>query len=225
MVGDAPRGLILAHPRDLLGDLAQQAVAEVLAALPDRVDIWQVLMHRPLAAQVEGVALAAVLSPAVCAQLARTVEQLLLGGNGLVGTIPGASVGRLARLKNLRLGGNKLVGPVPVELALLARLEKVELFKNKLEGGIPAGLAKCGKLKVLNLSGNALSGVVPTGLFDTMPELEKVQLFNNKLEGGIPAGLAKCTKLTLLSPDDDMIARSTDTITKVKAALPNLEVQ
>ena len=134
------------------------------------------------------------------------VEKILLGNNGLSGTIPDLS--DLTKLEQLKLERNSLSGTIP-DLSDLTELTQLRLDQNSLSGTIP-DLSDLTKLEWLNLSLNSLSGTIPAGLstaltnlnlqknslsgtisaMSSLTKLKELYLNENSLSGTIPAGLS-----------------------------------
>ena len=115
----------------------------------------------------------------------------------LTGEIPGAVLGRLARLTSLELYGNAFSGGIPAALGNLANLERLDLTGSQLSGPIPAALGNLANLRELWLYLNRLSGPIPAEL-GNLTNLSKAYLDRNQLSGPIPAALGDLTNLTLL---------------------------
>ncbi len=124
------------------------------------------------------------------------VEEIFLGNNQLVGTIPG-QLGNLTNLKTLWLMQNQLVGDIPAELGSLVRLESLSLWANQLDGSIPSSLGGLASLVDLNLMSNELSGAIPPEL-GNLTNLQNLILADNQLSGGIPTQLTHLANLRYL---------------------------
>ena len=123
---------------------------------------------------------------------------LLLGGNGLSGTIP-TSYGNFRQLSVMDLSENgQLQGTIPPELGGLTGLEELSLGGCAFSGSIPPELSQLSQLTSLSLPSNALSGTIPASLGD-LPRLLSLDLSNNLLSGAIPASLGQLTQLQSLN--------------------------
>eukprot|EP00249_Psilotum_nudum_P024646 c29248_g2_i1 orf=384-2843(+) len=91
-----------------------------------------------------------------------TVTKLNLSFKGLTGSIPTA-IQKLVNLEDLLLGNNLLVGTIP-NLSALSNLTTLELQNNQLTGFVPTFLASLPKLRVLYLQNNKLTGIIPSSL-------------------------------------------------------------
>ncbi|KAL5864839.1 hypothetical protein ACOSQ3_002353 [Xanthoceras sorbifolium] len=77
--------------------------------------------------------------PPSIANLAETLEELLLINTSLSGCLP-PEVGYLYKLRVLDVSFNNLVGPIPYSLAGLAHLEQLNLAHNMMSGIVPDGV-------------------------------------------------------------------------------------
>ncbi|KAF3619965.1 putative LRR receptor-like serine/threonine-protein kinase [Capsicum annuum] len=93
-------------------------------------------------------------------QFISSLEELILHGNVLIGTIP-KEIGLLQNLKVLDLGSNQLTGPIPLELGNLSNIIKLNLESNGLTGKLPSELGKLIYLQELRLDRNKLKGTLP----------------------------------------------------------------
>ena len=126
------------------------------------------------------------------------VEKILLGNNGLSGTIPDLS--DLTKLEQLKLERNSLSGTIP-DLSDLTELTQLRLDQNSLSGTIP-DLSALTKLEWLNLSLNSLSGTIPAGLSTALTNLN---LQKNSLSGTISA-MSSLTKLKELYLNENSLS-------------------
>ncbi|GLJ07397.1 hypothetical protein SUGI_0066070 [Cryptomeria japonica] len=81
---------------------------------------------------------------------------------GLTGNIP-PSIANLTALQQLLLGNNNFLGSIP-DLSTLKNLTTLQLQNNQLTGDIPSSLEKLPVLNELFLQNNKLDGDVPPGL-------------------------------------------------------------
>ena len=93
------------------------------------------------------------------------VVGISLGGNNLIGSIPGV-LAELDSLATLDLGGNALGGEIPWELHELRQLRRLRLNGNALEGLLPGSIGYMAALRHLHIGDNELSGVVPQSFAD-----------------------------------------------------------
>lgn len=148
----------------------------------------------------------------VCDANRSHVKELRLPGVGLVGPIPGNTIGKLSQLRVLSLRSNRLSGQIPADFSNLTFLRSLYLQNNQFSGGFPASVTSLNRLSRLDLSSNNFSGAIPfdvnklnklTGLFlqsngfsGNLPSInaDKLDDFNvsyNKLNGSIPKSLSK----------------------------------
>ena len=121
------------------------------------------------------------------------VQNVILSGNGLKGTIP-REFGDLASLEHLDLSHNELAGPIPPQLGGLARLRILLFHDNSLEGALPPELGKLARLEHLSVYGNDLTGPIPPE-FGMLGNLNHLILHENGLSGPIPPELGNLTQL------------------------------
>ncbi|MFI5142495.1 MAG: leucine-rich repeat domain-containing protein [Thermoanaerobaculales bacterium] len=156
-----------------------------------------------------------------------TVQQLKLGSNNLVGTLP-ATLGSLINLQILHLYSNRLSGSIPNELGNLTNLQWLELSHNQLTGSIPPQLGNLVSLQILALFSNQLTGAIPdlsalTNLtvlelsynpfspgpvptwIANLTKLQNLQLTSNQLTGSIPAGLGSLNSLQVLDLNNNQL--------------------
>lgn len=121
------------------------------------------------------------------------VTFLLLGSNGLAGSIP-AELGDLSKLVILSLPFNQLTGAIPPELGRLSDLLFLNLFGNRLTGAIPPELGELSRLTTLQLTSNQLTGSIPPEL-GSLAELRHFDAIANQLTGAIPPELGNLAEL------------------------------
>ena len=121
------------------------------------------------------------------------VTSLELFEKGLSGSLP--RLEGLTSLEEVVLSGNKLTGSIPEKLFQgLTSLKEVYLANNQLSGSIPEKLFQSPtSLQVVDLHGsiygNKLSGSIPEKLFEGLTSLQRVLLNSNQLTGSIPEKL------------------------------------
>jgi len=101
----------------------------------------------------------------------------------------GSSCDENRTVKDLNLSENNLVGTIPNELALLSNLSWLDLSVNSLTGTIPSQLGLLSNLAELDLSGNGLTGTIPSQIA-MMSNLTWLDLSVNSLTGTIPSQIA-----------------------------------
>jgi Leucine-rich repeat (LRR) protein len=139
-----------------------------------------------------------------------SLEELVLSGNHLSGTIPPGvfkygnltlldlsqnhltgivpdKFMRFFKLETLLLSGNRLSGRIPESLWNVKTLSRFAANKNNFTGTIPSGIAN--HVRILDLSYNMLSGKIPPD-FLSHKGLQTVDLTSNMLEGTVPSHLS-----------------------------------
>lgn len=134
------------------------------------------------------------------------ITEINLSSNNLTGKIP-ASIGNLAKLKNLYLLTNKLSGRIPTTIGSLSSLENLSLYNNQLTGAIPASLGNITTLKQLMLFNNQLTGAIPSEL-GNLPNLWILRLYTNQLSGSLPASLGNVISLGYLEVQQNLLTGS-----------------
>lgn len=119
----------------------------------------------------------------------RPLQQLLLAGNSLNGTLP-SGLSQLHGLKALGVSRNALEGPLPPWLTSFVGLTTLDASHNGLSGPLLPELRVLGNLVTLSLSHNALSGSIPEELAppNLNQSLRLMDLSFNQLNGSIPWG-------------------------------------
>lgn len=125
-----------------------------------------------------------------------TLQNLILGNNGLSRTIP-TEIGNLSNLRKLDLRQNKLSGKIPTEIGNLSNLTDLVLSNNKLSGNIPTEIGNFLNLQNLEFERNALTGNIPTEI-GHLSNLRYLTLCNNTLSGNIPTEIGNLPNLSTL---------------------------
>ncbi|KAG6554141.1 hypothetical protein Mapa_004057 [Marchantia paleacea] len=144
---------------------------------------------------------------------ARGVSKILLGGNGLTGSIGsfpesaatlnlshnslGGDLPQTGKatffdgMETLLLNNNSFTGPIPAGFWTMANAVTMDLSRNQLNGTLPAGPVFMPSLQTLNLSWNLLSGRIPADISNMTRNfrLRTVDLSFNNLSGPLPPGL------------------------------------
>jgi hypothetical protein len=97
-------------------------------------------------------------------------------------------------LEELYLGGNMLVGMFPAFLMSMDKLERISLRDNLLGGRIHANLGSCRSLIEFCIQSNRIEGEVPQSIGD-LEELRFFEANTNLLTGGIPTTISNCQML------------------------------
>lgn len=117
-----------------------------------------------------------------------------LHDNFLMGKIPGA-IGSLSSLQVLDLSNNRLSGQIPVSLGNLSILSELQLGKNLLQGNIPTSFGNFKNLMLLNLSYNQLNGIIPTEVVSISSLSKVLDLSHNSLSGPMPLEIGRLQNL------------------------------
>ncbi|KAJ9535766.1 hypothetical protein OSB04_un001080 [Centaurea solstitialis] len=115
----------------------------------------------------------------------RSLKQLDISYNGLVGEIHGDGFGNLTQLVDLYMEGNKFNGSIPYQIFGLTNLRNLYLKDNSFEGNLGPELGKLQNLEWLDLSSNSLTGNIPEEI-GNLKDLRHVDFSNNFFSGGIP---------------------------------------
>ncbi|KAF3440619.1 hypothetical protein FNV43_RR18903 [Rhamnella rubrinervis] len=125
------------------------------------------------------------------------VNRLDLTNNLISGTLPQHIGNMTPTLDNLLLSGNQISGSIPNSLCKIYTLRVLDLSKNGLSGEIPNCWSYFKILVVLDLSENNLTGIIPSS-FGNASSLKSLHLSSNNLHGDIPSSLRQCTNLVIL---------------------------
>ncbi|KAL0371774.1 UNVERIFIED_CONTAM: putative LRR receptor-like serine/threonine-protein kinase [Sesamum calycinum] len=119
-----------------------------------------------------------------------TLQELILHGNLLIGTIP-KEIGMLKNLTVLDLGSNRLTGTIPPEIGNLSSIVKINLQSNGLTGKLPPELGNLKYLQELRLDRNRLLGIVPGSNGTDYPSSAPGMYASN----GSPTGFCRSSQL------------------------------
>jgi hypothetical protein len=152
----------------------------------------------------------------------RTIAEIHLSGNGLVGNASAAiaSLSKIYALRKLDLSSNELAGPLlPGDAMLNTDVNYLDLSSNPLTGGIPRKMDSLTDLSYLNLSNcqlsgplaeadrdwtdvttldfsfNAFNGTISLKIQKALTDTVHLYLSHNKLSGSIPLFLGGVRKL------------------------------
>lgn len=134
--------------------------------------------------------------PNAIANLSTTLVRILIGGNGIRGSIP-EEITNLVNLNVLSMRETFLTGNIPTTIGKLSNLGRIYLESNQLTGKIPSSIGNITQLVNLNLSYNSLEGNIPSSLGNCI-YLQSLDLSLNKLNGTIPKKLASLSSLSVL---------------------------
>jgi Leucine-rich repeat (LRR) protein len=149
------------------------------------------------------------------------VRKVLLGNNGLSGTIP-SQICNLALLTELNLSENQLVDSIPSDIGLLTLLTSLKLNNNQLSGNIPLKIFDLDHLTNLSLEYNQLTGTIPVEIGNLI-SLTSLKLSNNQLTGSIPVQIGNLTDLDWLSLANNQLTGSIPTEIEYLTVLTGLE--
>lgn len=127
------------------------------------------------------------------------VQNILLPGNGLKGTIP-EEIGNLSELTILDLSKNNLEGEIPKSIGNLTKATFIKLSDNRLSGGIPKEIGNLTSLVEFNIANYTFSA--EGGTVEIDPETGEViggSMAQNSISGPIPIELCKLPNLSTLS--------------------------
>lgn len=133
----------------------------------------------------------------VCTPDEANVDEILLYGNNLTGTLP-PQIGNFPRLRSLQVYDNGITGRLPAELGQLGDLVGFYADRNQFTGALPASLGNLKKLEYLTANGNRFNEPLPAGL-GGMSALRYLDLSYNELPGEIPPDLGNLTNLEHLA--------------------------
>ena len=133
------------------------------------------------------------------------VQQLVLLGDDLSGTIPGG-LGRLSDLRRLWISSRQLMGPIPPELSQLSRLQRLEISSRQPMGPIPPELGQLSQLEELRLSGKRLGSIPPE--WGQLSRLRRLSLVDSQLTGSIPPELGQLSNLRRLHLQNNQLTGS-----------------
>jgi Leucine-rich repeat (LRR) protein len=124
------------------------------------------------------------------------LNRLDLTNNLISGPIPEDIGSMTPTLDNLLLSGNQITGSIPDSLCKINTLRVLDLSKNMLFGDIPDCWSDFKILVVLDFSVNNFSGVIPSSIGNAT-SLQSLHLSNNSLQGELPSSLRNCTSMVI----------------------------
>jgi Leucine-rich repeat (LRR) protein len=123
------------------------------------------------------------------------VNQLLLSGNNLTGTLPN-ELGDLIHVGPIFMDQNNLTGPIPASIGNISDLWLLSMRNNKLTS-IPSTIGQLDKVIFLYLTDNQITSIPPE--IGGMEQLSNFELHNNLLTGSIPSEIGNLSHLSILS--------------------------
>ncbi|KAF2310385.1 hypothetical protein GH714_008874 [Hevea brasiliensis] len=121
---------------------------------------------------------------------------LVASGDGLSGSIPDTTIGKLTKLHTLDLSNNKITA-LPSDMWSLGSLTTLNLSSNQISGSLTNNIGNFGLLESLDLSSNNFSGEIPAAI-SSLSSLRVLKLDRNGFQGSIPLGILNCRSLTLI---------------------------
>ncbi|KAG6642326.1 hypothetical protein CIPAW_09G134800 [Carya illinoinensis] len=131
------------------------------------------------------------------------LQQLLLGGNKLNGTIPN-SISNASQLTHLELSMNSFSGFIPNTIGNLGFLEYLNLEINNLTIGSPemnslfSSLSNCIYLEMLSFTENPLNAILPNSIGNLSTSLQEFFLGGCNIKGNIFQDIGNFSSLTTL---------------------------
>mgnify|MGYP002631362815 CR=1 FL=1 len=115
------------------------------------------------------------------------VERLVMGSNGMCGTLP-SNLDDLRFLTELLVYDNQISGSLPSSLLATAPIKKIDMTSNQISGWLGAAFTPAsGQATHVLLSANRLSGTIPPSTVGSgMPLLRMLHLNGNPLSGTLP---------------------------------------
>ena len=136
----------------------------------------------------------AILTSLFCRQ-----EDLLLGRNDLVGSLPSSLADHAPSLKRLSLFQNRISGTLPL-LTRMSHLVEFDLTEGLMSGSFPTeGLNHLTSLEVLKMDNMiAVTGTLPSSIA-SMTNLRQLHLTGTSITGTIPDSVGEMAALGKLS--------------------------
>lgn len=122
-------------------------------------------------------------------------EEVLLGGNKLVGTLPSRLSDHMPSLKRLSLFKNDIFGAMP-ELIGLTNLVELDLSETLINGDFPTeGLDTLDDLEILKLARvPGLTGTLPPSI-GALTGIKEIHLQETNMSGEIPESIGNLVSL------------------------------
>lgn len=132
-----------------------------------------------------------------------SLQQLLLGGNELNGTIP-SSISNASQLTYLDLSDNSFSGFIPNSIGNLGLLQYLNLEFNNLTIGslemnsLLSSLSNCIYLEILSFTQNPLKATLPDSIGNLSTSLQELLLGDCNIKGSIFQDIGNLSSLTSL---------------------------
>ncbi|RVW98531.1 putative LRR receptor-like serine/threonine-protein kinase [Vitis vinifera] len=133
------------------------------------------------------------------------LEEIYLGTNSLIGSLPSSIGTWLPDLEGLFIAGNEFSGIIPMSISNMSKLIKLDCIAQLLHWVIPTTLGRLKKLQRLHIAGNRLRGSIPNDLCH-LKNLGYLHLSSNKLSGSIPSCFGDLPALQELFLDSNVLA-------------------
>lgn len=129
--------------------------------------------------------------------LLKSLEEIDLSNNALIGTIDSALYKNLPNLQVFRLGTNKFSGLFPEGLVELEQLKECNISGNLFVGSLPQDFVYSKELEIFDIHNNLFHDKFPVSLLEST-ELKVIDLSRNNFEDNIPSGIGHLKNLTIL---------------------------
>ncbi|BFG36114.1 hypothetical protein CerSpe_223880 [Prunus speciosa] len=140
------------------------------------------------------------------------LQEFYGGANKFTGTIP-TSLSNSSRLRMLDLRQNGLIGTLPAAtLGRLQRLVRISFSYNRLESGKTGNLnflsflANCTSLRLLALNNNHFEGELPRSIGNLSTQLKYLFLGRNLIRGSIPDDIGNLLSLNDLGMEENYLS-------------------
>ena len=135
---------------------------------------------------------------------ARSLTELNVGNNNLVGTLP-QELSRLVNLETLVLSNNQFTGPLPEWLAKMPALKSFSVDENQLSGKL-IDFGDFESIVFLNVSDNNFVGAIPPSFLSKAGRDDKifVDVSSNKLTGTLPYDLQRFNRLGIKADENKL---------------------
>ncbi|CAI9089241.1 OLC1v1023777C1 [Oldenlandia corymbosa var. corymbosa] len=125
------------------------------------------------------------------------LDEIVLRGNELYGSLPDDLCFSHPNLPQLNLQSNKLSGQIPFSLSHCSALYLINLCANNFTER-PLASANLSALKFLAVYKNGLSGSLPQDLCYRYPNQKLLNVGNNQFHGSIHTSISRCSALNTI---------------------------